>query len=177
MHDEDLAIEDRFAGLLVLLYAQHITVVSRLPTTAVTVEGSQTFLLLGTTPLLLPDPLDKLARRLLARRRGHTTIGATSDSTWLFPGAYAGEHLSSHHLGVRLKRLGIYSRPGRTSALMGLSTQLPAAVLSKLLGISPEGATAWTQSGGNWARYAAGLQDRPPPRLHHTTDASETPGA
>ncbi|MEU7428379.1 hypothetical protein [Streptomyces sp. NPDC040750] len=177
MNDEDLPIEDRFAGLLVLLYAQHITVISRLPTTSVTVEGPQTFLLLGTEPLLLPDPLDELARQLLARRRGHTTIGSTSDSTWLFPGAYAGQHLSSHHLGERLKRLGIYSRPGRTSALMGLSTQLPAAVLSKLLGLSAERASAWTQSGGNWARYAAELQDRPHPRLHHTADESETPGA
>ncbi|WP_327257274.1 hypothetical protein [Streptomyces sp. NBC_01244] len=57
--------------------------------------------------------------------------------------------------------LGIYSRPGRTSVLMGLSTQLPAAVLTELLGISPETATAW--GGGNWARYAAELQGRPHP--------------
>ncbi|MFB7186957.1 hypothetical protein ACFCZT_17025 [Streptomyces sp. NPDC056230] len=48
--------------------------------------------------------------------------------------------------------MGIYSRPGWTSALMGLSTQLPAAALTELVGISPETATAWTQSGGNWAR-------------------------
>ncbi|MFF7872161.1 hypothetical protein ACFZCT_37830 [Streptomyces qaidamensis] len=128
-------------------------------------EGLQTSLLLGTTPLLLPDPLDKLARKLLARRRGHTTIGTSADSPWLFSGAFAGQPLSSYHLGTRLKRLGIYSRPGRTSALMGLSTQLPAAVLTELLGISPETATAWTLTGGNWARYAAELQDRPHPRL------------
>ncbi|MFI2259153.1 hypothetical protein [Streptomyces tubercidicus] len=179
MQDDDLAIEDRFAGLLVLLYAQHITVVSKLPTTAVIIEGTETSLLLGTTPLLLPDPLDKLARKLLARRRGHTTIGSSSDSTWLFPGAYAGQRLSHHHLGVRLKRLGIYSRPGRTSALMGLSTQLPAAVLTKLLGLSPETVTAWTQSGGNWARYAAELQDRPHPQASQsrTAGAIETPSA
>lgn len=44
---------------------------------------------------------------------------------------------------------------------MDLSTQLPAAVLTELLGISPETATAWTQSGGNWARYAAEVQKRP----------------
>lgn len=163
MHDEDIAIEDRFAGLLVLLYAQHITAVSQLPITAVISEGLQTSLLLGTTPLLLPDPLDRLARKLLARRRGHTTIGTSSDSPWLFPGAFAGQPLSSYHLGTRLKRLGIYSRPGRTSALMGLSTQLPATVLTELLGISPDTATAWTQSGGNWARYAAELHDRPHP--------------
>jgi hypothetical protein len=30
---------------------------------------------MNDTPLLLPDPVDKLARRLIARRRGHTTIG------------------------------------------------------------------------------------------------------
>ena len=142
MHD-DLAVEDRFAGLLVLLYAQSLTTVCQLPVTAVIVADSQTSLMLGDSPLLLPDPLDKLARRLLARRRG------------LFPGAFAGQPLSNEHLGTRLKRMGIYSRPGRTSALMGLSTQLPAAVLTELLGISPETATAWTQEGGNWARYAA----------------------
>lgn len=45
---------------------------------------------------------------------------------------------------------------------MGLSTQLPAAVLTELLGISPGTATAWTQS-GNWARYAAELQSRSQP--------------
>ncbi|WP_329330886.1 hypothetical protein [Streptomyces luteogriseus] len=155
MHDDDLAVEDRFAGLLVLLYAQSLTTVCQLPVTAVIVADSQTSLMLGDSPLLLPDPLDKLARRLLARRRGHVTIGASSDSPWLFPGAFAGQPLSNEHLGTRLKRMGIYSRPGRTSALMGLSTQLPAAVLTELLGISPETATAWTQEGGNWARYAA----------------------
>ncbi|MCX4569433.1 hypothetical protein OOK48_24160 [Streptomyces viridodiastaticus] len=164
MHDDALAIEDRFAGLLVLLYAQPLTVVSQLPVTAVIIEDQQTSLMLGDSPLLLPDPLNRLARRLVARRRGHTTIGTSADSPWLFPGAFVGQPLSSHHLGKRLKRLGIYSRPGRTSALMGLSTQLPAAVLTELLGISPETATAWTQSGGNWARYAAELIDRPHPR-------------
>ncbi|MEU5476726.1 hypothetical protein [Streptomyces mirabilis] len=108
--------------------------------------------------------LDKLARRLLARRRGHTTIGTSADSPWLFPGALAGQPLSNHHLGTRLRRLGIYSRPCRTSALIELSTQLPAAVLTDLLGISPETATAWTQSGGNWAPYAAELPGRTHPR-------------
>ena len=90
MHD-DLAVEDRFAGLLVLLYAQSLTTVCQLPVTAVIVADSQTSLMLGDSPLLLPDPLDKLARRLLARRRGHVTIGASSDSPWLFPGAFAGQ--------------------------------------------------------------------------------------
>ncbi|MEV0143922.1 MULTISPECIES: hypothetical protein [unclassified Nonomuraea] len=161
IHDDAIAIEDRFAGLLVLLYAQPLTVICRLPVTSVVIEEAKTSLMLGERPLLLPDPLDEIARRLLARRRGHVTLGVTEDSPWLFPGALAGQHLSDFHLGTRLKRLGIYSRPGRTSALMNLSTQLPAVILTELLAISPETATAWTQAGGNWARYAAQLPDRP----------------
>ncbi|MER6530512.1 hypothetical protein [Streptomyces sp. NPDC001508] len=133
--------------------------------------------MLGEKPLLLPDPIDKIAQQLLARRRGHMTLGVTEDSPWLFPGGYAGQHLTDYHLSVRLTRLDIYSRPGRSSALTTLAAQLPATVLTELLGISIETATAWTQVGGNWARYAAELQDRPHPRLHHTADASETPGA
>ncbi|MFJ8510046.1 hypothetical protein [Streptomyces avermitilis] len=127
-------------------------------------EGHQTFPLLGSAPILLPDPLAKMARKLLARRRRRITIRTSSDSPWLFPGAFADKPLSSYHLGARLTQLGIYSRPGRTSALMGLSTQLPAVVLTELPGVSPESATAWTQSGGNWARYAVELHDRPHPR-------------
>ncbi|MFI8234900.1 hypothetical protein ACIGDI_39510 [Streptomyces sp. NPDC085900] len=161
MHDDGLAVEDRFAGLLVLLYAQPLTTVCSLPVTSVTIDDQGISLTLGDTPLLLPEPLDTIARRLLERRRGNYTTGHTSDSTWLFPGGFAGRHLSHERLGTRLKRLGIYSRPGRTAALMDLSAQLPATVLIRLLGISPETATAWTQAGGQWSRYAAGLPDRP----------------
>ena len=39
MHEDGLAIEDRFVGLLVLFYAQPLTVVSQLPVTAVIVGG------------------------------------------------------------------------------------------------------------------------------------------
>ncbi|MFD5779997.1 hypothetical protein ACFVWX_32795 [Streptomyces sp. NPDC058220] len=84
MHDSGLAVEDRFAGLLVLLYAQPLTVVSQLPVTAVITEGPQTSLMLGDIPLLLSEPIGKLARQLVARRHGHTTIGTSSDSPWLF---------------------------------------------------------------------------------------------
>lgn len=50
MHDDDLAVEDRFAGLLVLLYAQSLTTVCQLPVTAVIVADSQTSLMLGDSP-------------------------------------------------------------------------------------------------------------------------------
>ncbi|MFD7495870.1 hypothetical protein ACFV8T_26280 [Streptomyces sp. NPDC059832] len=91
------------------------------------------------------DPLDNLTRKLLARRHGHTTIGTSSDPPRLFPGQPLSSY-HSYHLGSRLRRQGTYSRPGRTSALMGPATQLPAAVLTELLGISRDTATAWTHA-------------------------------
>ncbi|WP_329089648.1 MULTISPECIES: hypothetical protein [unclassified Streptosporangium] len=97
-------------------------------------------------------------------REAARVIGVTEDSPWLFPGGFAGLHLSDFQLGTRLKRLGICSRPNRTSALLSLSTALPPMVLTELLGISPETVTAWTQTGGKWVRYAAELPDRHHPK-------------
>jgi hypothetical protein len=161
MHDEDIAIEDRFAGLLVLLLVSH------LPITAVIIKGPQTSLLLGITHLLLPDPLKQtLPKAPRSATRTHDDRHLVRLALALPRRLRRPAPQQLPPLGTRHKRLGIYSRPGRTSALMGLSTQLPAAVLTELLGLSPETATAWTQTGGNWARYAAELHDRPRPRIH-----------
>ncbi|MFD7706981.1 hypothetical protein [Streptomyces sp. NPDC059786] len=80
LHLLQRTIEDGFTGFLVLLYAQPLTMISQMPVTAVTKEGPQTSLMLDDTPLLLPGPVDKLARQLVARRRGHTAIGTSVDS-------------------------------------------------------------------------------------------------
>jgi hypothetical protein len=48
----------------------------------------------------------------------------------------------------------------RNSALIDLAAQLPAAVLSQLLGFHLQTATAWTIEAGNTRlRYAAALAD------------------
>ena len=56
MHDDAIAIEDRFAGLLVLLYAQPLTVICRLPVTSVVIEGAKISLMLGERPCCCPTP-------------------------------------------------------------------------------------------------------------------------
>jgi hypothetical protein len=86
---------------------QPLTTVCSLPVTSVTIDDQGVSLTLGDTPLLLPEPLDTIAHRLVERRRGNYTTGHTSDSPWLFPGGFAGRHLSNERLGTRLKRLGI----------------------------------------------------------------------
>lgn len=164
LHDDTVAVHDRVAGLLVLLYAQPVTTIAGLPLSSVTLDADAVHLALGDAPLRLPEPLGGLTRQLSRRRRGHDALGADEESPWLFPGGRAGQHLSHTRMSARLKPLGIYSRSARAAALLDLSTQLPAAVLTRLLGISIGTATAGA-AGGQWAGYAATLPDRPHPRV------------
>ncbi len=64
-------------------------------------------------------------------------------------------------LAERLRELGIRSGQARSTALFQLATDLPAAVLARLLGIHIAVAAAWQRaSAGDWAAYAAEVSRR-----------------
>ncbi|HEY1705144.1 MAG TPA: hypothetical protein VGG75_36070 [Trebonia sp.] len=56
LHDDSLRPDDRVTGLLVLLYAQRATAVSRLTLDHVTAADGQVLLRLGSGPVVLPGP-------------------------------------------------------------------------------------------------------------------------
>ena len=59
--------------------------------------------------------------------------------------------------------LGIRPSQARSSALFQLATDLPAAVLARMLGIHITVAVAWQcASSGDWASYAAEVSKRRP---------------
>jgi hypothetical protein len=161
LHDTTLNPEDRVAGLLVLLYAQWPSAISRLTLGHVHADDRQVRLSLGREPVILPEPLAGLVRQLLAARRGHAAIGDDGTSAWLFPGGQPGRPISSYRLAERLREHGIYSGQARSTALFQLATDLPAAVLARLLGIHITVAVAWQRaSAGDWAAYAAEVSRR-----------------
>jgi hypothetical protein len=165
LHDTTLDPEDRVAGLLVLLYAQWPSVVSRLTLDHVQhADDEQVRLRLGREPVVLPEPLASLVGELVATRRGHAALGDQGTSRWLFPGGQPGRPISAEQLGERLRQLGL--RPGlaRSTALFQLATDLPAAVLARLLGIHIAVAVAWQRAcSGDWAAYAAQVSRRTTP--------------
>src|SRR5690606_11560743 len=92
---------DRFTGLLLLLFGQSAGRVVKLRTDAVTqrVDNHHVQLALGSEPIDLPPPLDRLALDLVINRyRGRAALARVTDHDWLFPGARAGNSMSSHHL-------------------------------------------------------------------------------
>jgi hypothetical protein len=161
LHDDAHAIEDRVAGLLVLLYGQPLARIARLTLGQVADSPDGVTLLLGTMPVELPAPLDGLVRQLLARRHGRAATGRTIDHPWLFPGGAPAHPISAAQLKVRLAAVGIHGRSGRNTALMDLAVKLPPVALARILGIHISTAGAWAErAGGSHAAYAAQVSRR-----------------
>ena len=162
LHDPAIDTADRAAGLLVLLYAQPLTRICQLTTGHVlSSEDGGVQLILGPKPLGLPPPLGGIVLDLAGNRRGHAVIGHTDDHPWLFPGGFPGRSLQPGRLAQRLKRLQIPPRASRNTALMELAADMPAKVLSDLLGISISSAVDWARQAGNTRPgYAAEIARR-----------------
>jgi len=161
LHDDILETEDRFAGLLVLLYAQYPAAISRLTLADVQITDNTVRLRLGPEPVVLPEPLANLAVQLVANRRGHAAIGHQPGSPWLFPGGQPGRPVGDGRLGERLRALGLRPGQSRSTALFQLATELPAALLARMLGINISVAVAWQRaSAGDWTTYAADYSRR-----------------
>lgn len=156
LHDTAMAIEDRVAGLLLLLYAQRPATISRLSLDDIDAGDGTVALHLGSVPVVLPEPLAALVGELIAMRRGHAVLGRPGASPWLFPGGQPGRPVSADRLGQRLRHLGLQPAAARSTALFQLATELPAAILARTLGIHIKVAVAWQHlAAGDWTAYAA----------------------
>lgn len=88
LHDTSLDPVDRFAGLLLLLYAQPAGRTVTLTTNRIVqrIADRQVQLLLGRSPIDLPPRLAELAVTLVVDRRpGRAALGRAGDHAWLFP--------------------------------------------------------------------------------------------
>jgi hypothetical protein len=161
LHDHTIDTDIRVAGLLVLLYAQQPATISRLTLGHLHITPNRTRLRLGQEPVILPEPLASLVRDLADTRRGHAVIGASDSSPWLFPGGQPGRPISAAQLTERLRELGLNPARSRSTALFQLATELPAAILARMLGIHISVAAAWQRaSAGDWTTYAADVSRR-----------------
>ncbi|HUZ52011.1 MAG TPA: hypothetical protein VMU94_05730 [Streptosporangiaceae bacterium] len=129
----------------------------------ITSRGNQTFILLGRHDMPVPGPLADTIRQLVSGGRSYRGVGSPTEGPWLIPGHMPGRPITPSRLGERLRAIGIYAQTGRRAALLDLAAQLPAAVLSDLLGLHETTAAKWIQqAGGDWTSYAAELSRNHP---------------
>lgn len=158
LHNDSIALADRFAGLLVLLFGQTASRIVTLTIDDLEQAGDTVTLRLGQKPVELPAPLDTMALQLASTRRNFVQLARVDDQPWLYPGAHPGKHLTHHRLSVRLNRIGVRIKPNRIATMIDLAAQLPATVVSQLLGVHINTATKWSaRAASSNARYAAAL--------------------
>ncbi len=92
------------------------------------------------------------------------------------PGGQPGRPISACQLAERLRQLGVQSGQSRSAALFQLATDLPAALLARMLGIHITVAVAWQRaSAGDWMAYAADVSRRGTSPAQHAADTPPTP--
>jgi len=116
LHEEGTPADIRVAGLLVVLYGQHLSRIVSIERESVDPESMPPRIKLGRNWLELPDPMGQHIAELLAQAPRRSAPFA-EDARWLFPGDGAGTHLSSDRLGVRLAKYGIHARSMRNTVL------------------------------------------------------------
>lgn len=161
IHDAAVPPDQRVVGLLVLLYAQQAATISRLSIDDVADSHGEMRMRLGREPVILPEPIADLVRQLLVVRVGHATIGNDASSPWLFPGGRPGQPISAFRLTERLRQIGVYAGQARSTALFQLASEIPAAILARVLGIHISVAVKWQRAAaGDWTAYAADVSRR-----------------
>ncbi|MGW4690732.1 hypothetical protein ACWEPM_38475 [Streptomyces sp. NPDC004244] len=156
LRDDTLPLDVRAAGTLMLLYGMPVSKITEL-TTDDLCDGDQPALVLSVYPTVLPPAVHRLLRRQAEGSQPKSSIGRTTAPTgWIFPGYAAGTHRSAAALAAKLRRHHLPVHPSRNTALLTLAGDLPAAVLSDLLGISITSALQWTRRAArDWNAYLA----------------------
>ena len=161
VHDGDgLDLTERVIGLLILLYAQSLSRITRLTIDDVITTHQGMSLRLGNPPIPVPEPFDQVIADYLAARPNLTTA-TNPASRWLFPGRRAGQPLHPTSIRKRLHRLAIPNLAGRRRALRDLVLQAPPSVVARMLGYN----TTRTENlaidaGTTWHHYAPGDHTR-----------------
>jgi hypothetical protein len=144
----------RVAGILLLLFAQPLTKIAALPTSAITITDHDVRISLGHEPIPLPPPFAHLLASYMHNRPHLRTAGGLATSPWLFPGIRPGRHLQPQELRVRLAQLGIDPLGARNTALQSLVMAMPAPLVAELLGYSYNTAQLHAEIAAQpWARY------------------------
>lgn len=111
---------------------------------------------LGQVPAQMPPPLDDYIRTLHTQAMTKATAG----ERWLLPGRFPAQHLSRSQVVRRLHPLGIRPHMARNTALVELAYELPAVMVSRLLGVHQNTADSWKRIGGQDKAYAAEVASR-----------------
>ena len=144
----------RVAGTLLLLFAQPLTRIAALPTSAIAITDNDVHIWLGKEPIPVPQPFADMLINHTGSRPNLRAAGGMQASPWLFPSVQAGRHLAPQVIRERLERLGIDLLGARNTTLQSLVGAAPPPVVAELLGYSYTTTQLHAEIAAQpWARY------------------------
>ncbi|MFJ9369649.1 hypothetical protein ACIRRA_35250 [Nocardia sp. NPDC101769] len=159
--DEGQPLRSRAAAVIVLLYAQPLSRVTRLTVDHVIRDGDHMFLRLGEPPSPVSEPVAHILLVWIDNRTNMNTA-TNRGARWLFPGRRAGQPMHPDSLGGLVKALGVSNVPA-TSAMRQHVQQMPAPVVADALGYHPVTTTKLaTEAATTWSRYVTASRFRSP---------------
>ncbi|MDP9259015.1 MAG: hypothetical protein M3Q31_21050, partial [Actinomycetota bacterium] len=94
LHDHDIGLRERFAGSVLLLYAQPLTRIAQLRTSDImTADSGEIAITVARGAIVLPEPLASIALALRYQRISNGDVDG-----WLLPGRKPGTHITAEHL-------------------------------------------------------------------------------
>lgn len=96
----------RVAGTMLLLYAQPLTRIAVLKTTAIVLSPREMRISLGAEPVPALAPFAGVLSHHPRNRPNLRTGGGMVANRWLFPGCHPGTHLDPQSIMQRLRRVG-----------------------------------------------------------------------
>lgn len=126
----------RIAGILLLLYAQPLTKVAALQSTAISYADGETRIELGKEPIPVPEPFASQLNYHRHNRPNLRTAGGAIGTPWLFPSSRPGRHIDPQVIMRRLRALGVNLLGSRNTALQQLVSEIPAPLVAEMLGYS-----------------------------------------
>ncbi|MEV8030649.1 hypothetical protein [Streptomyces sp. NPDC086182] len=145
VQDTGLPPDVRAAGALVLLYGVPVSRIVQLTREHVEERPNGTYITLGTHPVLMPPAVAQLVVAQADREPRPLVERPHPTRSWLFPGNLAGRPTGATPLANRLISHGIAVRRAKNSAELALASDLPASILSEILGVHINTAVDWVR--------------------------------
>lgn len=139
----------RLAILLTTVYAVRVHRVAALRRDAVQLVNGRPRIRLGSVDIDLPDVATPWVHAIINEHTHKRRAGGRGlDATWIFPGARHDAHILPSSLAPQLKRLGVSPVGAHQASAATLITQLPPAVVARLVGVKISTASGWHQLAG-----------------------------
>ncbi|WP_150116997.1 phage integrase family protein [Arthrobacter sp. ERGS1:01] len=150
LHESELKIAARVAGLFCLAYGLSLTRVIGLRMADLSMDSDPIRVTFGKDPVELPAAVGQLVKDLA----NHNSSNGFEEPSWLFKGKQPGRSLTTAAISGPLRKAGIHLQHGKGAAMMILSRDVPPSILADLLGISITAAIRWAGvSGHDWVDY------------------------